>query len=220
MNFEIEESFGDKIILGIDEVGRGSVAGCVLAACVFLEKDFLKNKICKQINDSKKISKKKRREIYEFLIKNVKFGVGIVDEKIIDEINILNATKLAMLRAYQDFCTKYQLFAKIILVDGNFIPFKKQDEIQEIIAIIKGDQKSLSIACASIIAKEIRDEIMSNLHQKYPQFSWDKNAAYLTKFHIEKIKEFGFCEFHRKSFEPIKSMVNNIENAKNIRKEQ
>ena len=109
--------------------------------------------------------------------------------------------------AYQNFCKKYLIYPQVILVDGNFLPFAKQDQIQEIIPIVKGDQKSLSIAAASIIAKETRDEIMLQLHQKYSQFGFDKHAGYPTKFHVEKIKEFGICEFHRKSFEPIKSML-------------
>ena len=121
---------------------------------------------------------------------------AIVDEKIIDEINILEATKLAMLRAYLDLQKKYKISPQIILVDGNFIPFKKQGKISEILAIVKGDQKSFSIAAASIIAKETRDQIMCDLDQKYPH-----------QFHREKIREHGICEFHRKSFEPIKSIL-------------
>ncbi len=92
------------------------------------------------------------------------------------------------------------------MVDGNFIPFEKRDEIREIIPIVKGDSKSLSIASASIIAKETRDEIMQNFDKKFPQFGFAKHAGYPTKFHCEKIREFGICEIHRKSFEPIKSM--------------
>jgi ribonuclease HII len=93
------------------------------------------------------------------------------------------------------------------LVDGNFIPFKKQGKISEILAIVKGDQKSFSIAAASIIAKETRDQIMCDLDQKYPQYGFAKHAGYPTQFHREKIREHGICEFHRKSFEPIKSIL-------------
>lgn len=105
-----------------------------------------------------------------------------------------------------DFFDRF--LCEIILVDDNFKPFAKRDKILEIIPITKGDQKSLSIAAASIIAKETRDGIMENLHQKYPQFGFDKNAGYGTKFHIETIKKFGICKHHRKSFEPIKSKLN------------
>ena len=156
-----------------------------------------------KIDDSKKLSSKQRREIYIELLENTKFGIGVVDAPKIDEINILNATKLAMHLALLDLQKKYQIFPQIILVDGNFIPFKKQDKIIEIIPIIKGDQKSLSIAAASIIAKEFRDDLMLKIDQEYPQFGFKKHMGYPTKFHVEKIKEFGICQFHRKSFQPI-----------------
>jgi len=202
-NFLIEESYKNLITAGIDEAGRGPLAGPVVAACVILNRENYPQ----EINDSKKLSKIKRKKIFLELQKNSQFGVGIVDEKTIDKINILQATKLAMLRAFLDLQKKYQIFPQAILVDGNFRPFAKQDQIQEIITIVKGDQKSLSIAAASIIAKETRDQIMLKLHQKYSQFGFDKHAGYPTKFHVEKIREFGICKFHRKSFEPIKSIL-------------
>ena len=203
-DFTIENSYKNLMVAGIDEAGRGPLAGPVVAACVILDRDNFPQKI----NDSKKISKNLRKEIFMKLKKNSCFGIGVVGEKKIDEINILQATKLAMLLAYQDLCQKYQISPQVILVDGNFKPFASQDKIFEIIPIVKGDQKSLSIAAASIIAKETRDEIMLELHQKFPQYAWNKNAAYPTKSHVERIMEFGICEFHRKSFEPIKSLVN------------
>ena len=203
-DFSIENNYKNLIAAGIDEAGRGPLAGPVVAACVILDQ----NDFPLEINDSKKLSKTKRKKIFLELQKKAKFGVGIVDEKIIDEINILQATKLAMLYAFNDLQKKYQIFPQLVLVDGNFVPFAKKDEIREIIAVVKGDQKSLSIAAASIIAKETRDEIMQNLHQKYSQFGFDKHAGYPTRFHVDRIKEFGICEFHRKSFEPIKSMFN------------
>lgn len=206
-NYEVEKSYKNLFVVGIDEAGRGPLAGPVVAACVFLDSEFLCDEICAKINDSKKISAAKRKEIFLHLKQKVKFGVGIVDEKIIDEINILQATKLAMLKAYEDFCVKNKILPQVILVDGNFSPFKKQDQIQEILPIVKGDQKSLSIAAASIVAKEVRDEIMLQLHQKYPQFGWDKNAGYPTKFHVDRILEFGVCEFHRKSFGPVREAL-------------
>lgn len=202
-SFLIEKNFDTSLICGIDEAGRGPLAGPVVASCVMLNQDnFLS-----EINDSKKLSKKLRKKIYTDLKSNCKFGVGVVDEKIIDEINILEATKLAMLRAYQDFCKKNNLFPKIILVDGNFKPFDLQDELMEIQAIVKGDQKSYSIASASIIAKEFRDEIMLNYHQKFPLYNFDKHNGYGTKNHLENIKKYGICDIHRKTFEPIKSIL-------------
>jgi len=206
-SFLIENNYHNLFIAGIDEAGRGPLAGPVVAACVILDRrDFFDGNNC-EINDSKKLSKLRRKKIFFELKNKAKFGVGIIDEKIIDKINILEATKLAMLRAYLDLQNKYKIYPQIILVDGNFIPFKKQDEINEILAIVKGDQKSFSIAAASIIAKETRDQIMCDLDQKYPQYGFAKHAGYPTKFHREKIREHGICEFHRKSFEPIKSIL-------------
>lgn len=203
-NFLIENGYENLLCGGIDEAGRGPLAGPVVAACVILNRtDYPK-----EINDSKKLSKNQRQKIFLELQEKSQWGIGIVDEKIIDQINILQATKLAMLRALVDLQKKYQVFPQVILVDGNFLPFAKQDQISEIISVIKGDQKSLSIAAASIIAKETRDNIMNDLHQKYSQFGFDRHAGYATKFHLEKIQEWGICEFHRRSFEPIKSMLN------------
>jgi len=204
-SFLIENNFDTALVCGIDEAGRGPLAGPVVASCVMLEK----NNFLDSVNDSKKLSKNIRKKIYEGLIKNCKFGIGVVDEKIIDEINILQATKLAMFKAYQDFCKKYNLFLEIILVDGNFKPFDLQDKILQIQPIIKGDQKSYSIASASIIAKEYRDEIMLNYHQKFPIYGFDKHNGYGTKNHLENIKKYGICEIHRKTFEPIKTILNN-----------
>mgnify|MGYP000451045565 CR=1 FL=1 len=198
-NFLIENNF-NYICAGIDEAGRGPLAGPVVACCVILDK----NNYPKEINDSKKLSKKKREEIFDQLKVKAKFGVGIVDEKIIDKINILEATKLAMFNAFADLQKKYQIYPEVILVDGNFIPFAKQDRLVEILPIIKGDQKSLSISASSIMAKVIRDKLMNELDKKYPQYGFAKHMGYGTKLHIEKIKEFGPVDCHRKSFAPIK----------------
>jgi len=202
-SFLIENSHKNLLVAGIDEAGRGPLAGPVVAACVILDQKNFSD----AINDSKKLSKIQRRKIFDELKKNSKFGVGIIDEKTIDQINILEATKLAMLRAYLNLCEKYDLAPQVILVDGNFFPFAKRDKILEILPIVKGDQKSFSIAAASIIAKETRDEIMCDLDKKYPQFGFAKHAGYPTKFHLDQIQKFGICEFHRRSFAPIKSML-------------
>jgi ribonuclease HII len=203
-DFSAENIYQNLLVIGFDEAGRGPLAGPVVAACAFLNKEDYP----REINDSKKLTKSRRKKIFIELQKKAKFGIGIIDEKIIDEINILAASKLAMLRAYENFCEKYKIFPQVLLIDGNFLPFQIRDEIQKIIPIVKGDQKSLSIAAASIIAKETRDEIMEQFHQQFPQFGFNKNAGYGTKFHIEKINEFGICPIHRKSFEPIKSRLN------------
>ncbi len=209
-DYKIENSYENLIVVGIDEAGRGPIAGPVVAACAFLNADFLQDKICGEINDSKKISAKKRRDIFLHLKQKIKYGIGVVDEKIIDEINILEASKLAMLKAYEDFCKNNKMAPQVLLVDGNFKPFALRDKISAIVPIVKGDQKSLSIAAASILAKETRDEIMLNLHQKYQQFAWDKNAGYPTKLHLEALEKFGICEFHRRSFAPVKKILAGI----------
>jgi ribonuclease HII len=203
-NFLIEDQYSKYSIIGIDEAGRGPLAGPVVACCVLLDKKIIQE----EINDSKKLSKIKRKYFFNYLIENSKYGLGIIDEKIIDEINILQATKLAMKKSYENFCEKYNFFPQIILVDGNFTPFEKNDKTLEIKSIVKGDQKCFSIAMASIIAKETRDNIMANIHNKYPNYRFDKNAGYPTKLHIDQIKKYGICQFHRKTFEPIKSMYN------------
>lgn len=206
-DFSTENLYPKLIVAGIDEAGRGPIAGPVVAACVILKRNEYEQELFNQINDSKKLTKSKRQKIFLELQEKSLFGVGVVDEKTIDKINILQATKLAMHCAFCDLQKKSRIFPQIILVDGNFTPFAKQNQIQKIIPIVKGDQKSLSIAAASIIAKETRDQIMENLHQKFPQFGFEKHFGYATKFHLEKIRQFGVCESHRLSFEPIKSIV-------------
>ncbi|MFZ9469580.1 MAG: ribonuclease HII [Rickettsiales bacterium] len=203
--FLIENNFDTKIICGIDEAGRGPLAGPVVA-CTFLVD---RNKILPEVNDSKKISKTNRLKIFENLINNHKYGIGIVDNTQIDKINILQATKLAMEISCDNFYEKYGVSPDILLVDGNMVPFTKKLNIQEILPIIKGDQKSISIACASIIAKEVRDDIMNKYHQKFPDYEFNKHYGYGTKKHIENINKYGISAIHRKSFEPIKSMVKN-----------
>lgn len=195
-SFLLENTYPNLLVAGIDEAGRGPLAGPVVAACAILDKtDFPAG-----INDSKKLSKTARKKIFLELKTKAKFGIGIVDEKIIDAINILEATKLAMLRAYLDLREKYAPKPQVILVDGNVVPFEKQDWISEILPVVKGDQKSLSIAAASILAKETRDQIMDELDKKYPLFGFAKHAGYPTKLHREMISKHGLCEAHRKSF--------------------
>ena len=202
-SFSLENFYGEAIVAGIDEAGRGPLAGPVVAACVILDR----RNLIGGINDSKKLSKTQRKKVFSELKNSAKFGIGIIDEKTIDQVNILEATKLAMLAAFLDLEKKYNLSVEIILVDGNFIPFVNLGKIREIISVIKGDQKSLSVAAASIIAKETRDEIMTDIDKKYPQFGFRKHAGYGTKFHRDAIKKFGISPHHRKSFEPVKSML-------------
>lgn len=180
---------GYKLVAGVDEVGRGPLAGPVVAAAVILGEGVL----IPGVNDSKKLSEEKREYLYdEIKSKALCCSIGIVDEKIIDEINILNATCLAMGKALEGLSVRpeYILLDAVTLKNIN-IPQK---------AIIKGDSLSLSIAAASIIAKVERDRIVSGYDEIYPNFSFSKHKGYGTKEHIECIKKYGLLPIHRKSF--------------------
>lgn len=181
----------DKIEVGVDEVGRGCLAGPVVAAAVILPKKY-KNKI---LNDSKKLTEKKRL-ILDDEIKNdaLFWAIAEVDNHEIDKINILKASFLAMHKAMD----KLDQIPEFILVDGNrFIPY---NDIQHE-CIIKGDGEYLSIAAASVLAKNYRDKLMADLAIKHPYYGWEKNAGYPTKQHREGIKKHGITDYHRKSFQ-------------------
>ena len=214
-DFSIENQYQNKLIIGCDEVGRGCLAGPVLSAIAMVSIDAFNKEEILQIQDSKLLSKKQRAKAFEIIkekISNKKIlaSFGIIDNNIIDKINILEATKLSMLNAYQNFCRQTKIYPNIMLVDGNFKPFLLRDSLEEIKPIIKGDKISISIATASIIAKETRDNIMKNYHIDFPQFDWKNNMGYGTKNHVRAIKESGISYLHRISFEPIKSINNDI----------
>ena len=179
-----------KIEVGCDEAGRGCLAGPVVAASVILPKDFTHP----LLNDSKQVSEKKRSILKTVIQEHaLAYAVGVVDHKEIDEINILNASFLAMHRALD----KIKFPFESILVDGN--RFKKYKD-SEHHCIIKGDGKYLNIAAASILAKTYRDELMENLDEEFPVYSWKKNKGYPTKAHRAAIREFGVNENHRLTF--------------------
>ena len=203
MNFDIEEKFGN-IVVGIDEVGRGPLAGPVIAVAVYIKRSLWKNFLARypeinKINDSKKISKKIREKLYKILINIIQFCVGAASVKEIEEKNILQATLIAMERAY----ISLKINADYVLVDGINLPKIKA----KVRAIKNGDNKSISIASASIIAKVIRDNLMKKLSYKYPGFFWNENSGYGTKLHIDKIKLLGITPHHRKSFKPMTKMI-------------
>ena len=181
---------GYKYIAGRDEAGRGPLAGPVVAAAVILPKDCL----IEGVNDSKKVSEKKREKLYDVIIQNaVAWGVGIMDNNVIDEINILNATRKAMHTAIEELQVKpdYILIDAEKKVDTNGIPY---------LPIIKGDALSISIAAASIIAKVTRDRMMREYDKIFPMYGFEKHKGYGTKAHVEAIRENGLCMIHRKSF--------------------
>lgn len=188
---------GIELIAGVDEVGRGPLIGSVICACVILPKDYYNE----EINDSKKISEKKREKLYDIIIENaISIGIGESTEDVIDEINILNATKRAMKEAINNCSVK----PEHVLIDA-----VKLDIDIPSTSIIKGDAKSQSIAAASIVAKVTRDRMMYKLDKMHPEYELGKNKGYGTKKHIEAIKEYGILKEHRKTFEPIKSLINN-----------
>ena len=179
---------------GVDEAGRGSLAGPVTAAAVILGKNFKS----KNLDDSKKLSQSKRLELKKFIEKNaLAYSVAFVSSYQIDKNNILNSTFKAMHKSIEGL----NIEPDFILVDGNL--FKPYRDLKYK-CIIKGDQKYQNIAAASILAKTYRDEYMSNLHIKFPEYDWIKNKGYGTKFHIDMITKFGRTKYHRKSFQ-IKS---------------
>jgi ribonuclease HII len=178
-----------KIIAGIDEAGRGPLAGPVVAAAVIFNKNFNID----GVDDSKKVSEKKRNYLSDLIKKNaISYSFGIIDHKIIDEINILQATLKAMKEAVNTLFVK----ADLILIDGN----KSFTSVIPTKTIVKGDSKSFSIAAASILAKVKRDEIMKKASILHPGYAWAQNKGYGTKQHIEAIRKHGYNEFHRKSF--------------------
>jgi ribonuclease HII len=190
-----EKKFG-SIIIGVDEVGRGPLAGPVTAAAVILNDNISLDKI----NDSKKLSSLKRESIFNQIIINSKCAIGFATVSEIDKLNILQASLLAMKRSVESLKEK----KAIILIDGKFSYDKNNENIK---TFIKGDQLYPSIAAASIIAKVVRDRYMTLMSEKYQNYGWDKNAGYGTKKHILAIKEYGITPAHRKSFAPIHNML-------------
>lgn len=202
-NLEIE-SFYKGLVGGVDEAGRGPWAGPVVAAAaVFLEPLAFSHSLFDGIQDSKKLSKIKRENLYQELtqLKSFNYGIGIASVEEIDRLNILQATFLAMGRAVEALTPQ----PPTLLIDGKYIP--SFQGIQSI-PVIKGDDKSLSIAAASILAKVTRDRIMEDLALEHPFYGWERNAGYGTQLHQDALKIHGITPHHRKSFAPIKRLIN------------
>lgn len=190
---------GIKNIGGVDEVGRGPLIGPVVACCCVLPKGF----ILEGLTDSKKLSEKKRDLFYSYLVENSIYGIGIVDEKRIDEINIYEASKEAMLMAIKEVRKKINL--EHVLIDA--MPLNLDIPST---SIIKGDSKSISIAASSVIAKVTRDKMMYELSKKYPEYGFDKHKGYPTKKHIEAIHKYGLIDGYRLTYGPIKEMLEHV----------
>jgi len=204
LDLKTEQQYFDRgyeFIGGVDEAGRGPLAGPVVAACVVVGRDFkIDDEDLEMINDSKKLTAKKRKKLFGVIkAKALAVEIGVVDHEIIDKINILQASFLAMRRAIK----KLPVAPSYILTDGKFkIP---KLEIPQT-AIISGDAKVWTIAAASIIAKVSRDWLMTEMDKKYPEYLFAQHKGYGTKLHLEKITTYGPCPIHRRSFEPIKSL--------------
>lgn len=184
---------GIKVIAGVDEVGRGPLVGPVVTCCIVLPQNYE----LEGLTDSKKLSKKKREEYYDILYRDaLAIGIGIRDEKVIDKINIYEATKEAMKEAIEN--ANKQIKIEHVLIDA-----MKLDIDIPTTSIIKGDLKSITISAASVIAKVTRDRMLEELDKKYPFYGFKDNAGYGTKKHIEAIKKYGIIDEHRKTFKPV-----------------
>jgi len=207
---------GYRYVVGLDEAGRGALSGPVVAAAVIFKKSKIKNQKSKlpriaeqsslrgrqfkiqNLRDSKKLTPKKREEFYKILTNHpqIKWGIGRVSEKVIDKINILEATKLVMIKAIKKLKRK----PDFLIIDGNFklnLPIPQK-------SIIKADEKVFSVALASILAKVWRDKMMLRYHKKYPQYRFDLHKGYPTRLHLKMLKKHGPCKIHRKTFKPIR----------------
>ena len=190
-------NLGYNYIGGTDEAGRGPLVGPVVCACVVFQKDYVND----EIKDSKKLTEKKRERLYDIIMKDaLSVGVSIIPPKVIDEINILEASRLGMKNAYIEANKKIKI--DVLLTDYMDIDLDIPVE-----KIVKGDSKSISIAAASIIAKVTRDRILNELDEKYPMYGYKKHKGYPTKAHLEAIKKYGITEEYRKSYKPVQEIL-------------
>jgi len=205
---------GFKFVVGLDEAGRGPLAGPVVAAAVMIKPKTRIQKLKKEIKiknlkDSKKLSAKKREEIYKILRKSklIEWGIGIVSEKTIDKINIKNAAELAMERALKNLERKIKKKADFIIIDGNHLN-SKYLKSKNYKLIVKADERICSCALASILAKVKRDKIMEKYAKKFPKYKFEIHKGYPTKEHLKVLKKYGPCKIHRRSFLPVKFCYN------------
>ena len=196
---------GYNVIAGTDEAGRGPLVGPVVAACVVLPNDYNND----EINDSKKLTEKKREKLYDIIMKDaLAVGVSIISAKEIDEINILEASRKGMIESFKEANKKIKidvLLTDAMKIDTLDIPVEK---------IIKGDAKSISIAAASIIAKVTRDRLLLELDKKYPEYGFSSHKGYPTKKHLEAIEKYGIFDEYRKTYGPVKKIIEKQGNLK------
>jgi len=199
LNYEKElYKQGYKLIGGVDEAGRGPLVGPVVASCVILPMNYS----CPGLNDSKQLSEKKREQLYDIIMRDaISVGIGVVDAKKIDEINILEASRLAMKLAIDNMDVKPEYVLSDAMKLTNIdIPYKD---------IIHGDALSLSIAAGSVIAKVTRDRMMYELDKKYPEYGFAKHKGYPTKLHMENLKKYGVLDIYRFTYKPVSDLINN-----------
>jgi len=189
----------DGLVAGLDEVGRGPLAGPVTACAVILDITAIPDGLA----DSKKLTGKKRETLSAQLLGSVRYGFGEASVAEIDTLNILQASLLAMRRAFEAVCATPGPRPSLALVDGNKDPGLDCPTR----CVVKGDGKIASIAAASILAKVKRDRLMADLHAQFPHFGWDRNAGYPTKAHLEGLKQFGVTQYHRRSFRPVHNIL-------------
>ncbi|MFK7876437.1 MAG: ribonuclease HII [Paracoccaceae bacterium] len=193
--FDLEAALGGRVA-GVDEVGRGPLAGPVMAAAVILESD----RIPEGLNDSKQLSFKKREVLYPLILEQAVVGVGVASVDEIDRLNILQASHLAMIRAVADMGER----PDHVLIDGHMVPRALNLPAT---GVVKGDTKSLSIAAASIVAKIRRDRLMVDLAQQHPGYGWETNMGYPSKSHRLALQDLGVTPHHRRSFKPVHNML-------------
>lgn len=189
-------------VCGIDEAGRGPLAGPVVAACVYIPEEF---PFLKSVRDSKKMTGIQREAMFTEITRHCAFGIAVATPDEIDDINILQATFLAMARAVDAMHMAFKVEAKTLLVDGNHKP--RRLEAFDCVPVIKGDDKSFSIACASVLAKVTRDHMMREMAKDYPQYGWERNMGYPTPDHLEALSAHGPCAHHRRSFAPVRAIA-------------
>ena len=209
ISFDIEKSFmTDKsdIILGIDEAGRGCLAGPVVAGCAWINQDKIPEDLLCRIKDSKKITEKNREDIYEKLLalgdEVFMCEYDAVSAGVIDEINILQASLLAMKNAYEKLLPRLKTKPKMVLVDGN-----KSPKINPCTTVVSGDAISYSVAAASIVAKVMKDRLLREIAKRYPEYQFEQNKGYGTKSHMEALAKFGATPEHRKTYAPVREII-------------
>lgn len=200
--FKLEKNFSGPVC-GLDEAGRGPLAGPVVAACVYVPLDARRKRFWSKVNDSKKLSAEKREELFVFISEHCAFGISQASVAEIDTINILHASMLAMRRALAIMAADHGIKPEIALVDGNCAP-RLPCTVQ---TVIGGDATSLSIAAASILAKVTRDRLMKELCLRHPGYGWTTNAGYGTPEHLAGLEKLGLTPHHRKSFAPVQTKL-------------